>query len=767
MEPRDSMPVLVVHDESEQGLAVRTAIKRITGEMHEEGLVVLEADGYADGELMLRTHPELGAVLVGWAESSAPPDRSRTPAGLLAVARTRFDGLPSFLMTEGLSVRDISPELAESLSGALWLTEDTPQWTVGHIRTAIQQYRDSLLPPFFGALARYVNEYRYSWHTPGHMGGLAFLKSPAGRLFFDFVGERFLRADISSSVPELGSILEHEGVVGEAEANAARVFGADDTYFVTNGTTMSNQIVFRATISPGDVVLLDRNCHKSIVNSVIQTGAIPVWLQSARNALGLIGPIRAADLDPAAISAKIAANPLLAGRTVERARLAVVTNSTYDGTMYDTAQLVKCLGQVAEHVLLDEAWIPYAAFHPVYADHFGMAAKRNSDPDVPTVITTMSTHKMLAALSQASMIHIRQGRTPLPRPRFNEAFMLHTSTSPQYGIVASLDVATRMMEGAAGRALVDDAVDEALDFRQELTDVATRMAADGTWWFSVFQPPLQSGDSVLSADKAPARRQDTWQFAADRPWHGFTGLRPGEAMLDPVKVTLVTPGLQADGKPGSWGIPASLVSAYLRSHGVVVEKTGYYSILVLFSIAVTRGKSGTLLAELFDFHRAYEANVPVTEALPELAAFGSRYAGIGLKDLAGQMHAFLSACDTARMQEAISAELPVPALTPAAAFAALVGGQTDQVPLDRLDGRVSAVTCLLYPPGIPVVVPGERFDSRSRPIIDYLRLFERWDEQFPGFESEVQGVVRERLDDGSVRFTVSCTWPARDQVPAA
>jgi arginine decarboxylase len=759
MEPRDCMPVLVVHDESETGLAVRTAIKRITGEMHDAGLTVLEADGYPDGELMLRTHPELGAVLVGWAESSAPPDLSRTPARLLELAMSRFNGLPAFLMTEGLSVRDISPELAESLSGALWLTEDTPEWIVGHIQAAMQHYHDSLLPPFFGALVRYVNEYRYSWHTPGHMGGLAFLKSPAGRLFFDFVGERFLRADISSSVPELGSILEHEGVVEEAEANAARVFGADDTYFVTNGTTMSNQIVFRATVSPGDVVLLDRNCHKSIVNSVIQTGAVPVWLQSARNALGLIGPIRAADLDPAAIRSKMAANRLLAGRRPGRARLAVVTNSTYDGTMYDTAQLVACLGQVAEHVLLDEAWIPYAAFHPVYAGHFGMADGKDSGADRPTVITTMSTHKMLAALSQASMIHIRHGRTPLPRPRFNEAFMLHTSTSPQYGIFASLDVATKMMEGPAGRTLVDDAISEAISFRQEMTDVGTRMAADGTWWFSVFQPPLPDGQAHRADPDGAglALGQNTWQLAADADWHGYRDLLPGEAMLDPVKVTLVTPGIRAGGQPDSTGIPASLVASYLRSRGVVVEKTGYYSILVLFSIAVTRGKSGTLLAELFDFHRAYEANMPVAEALPEVhAAFPDRYAGVGLRDLAEQMHDFLSGYDTARMQQAISADLPVPAMTPASAFAALVRGRTEQVPLVGLEGRISAVTCLLYPPGIPVVVPGERFDERSRPIVDYLRLFERWDEQFPGFENEVQGVVRERAADGAVGFTVSC-----------
>jgi arginine decarboxylase len=763
MDPRDRMPVLVVHDQSETGLAARSAVKRLIGEMDGAGMPVLEADGYADGELMLRTHPEIGAVLVGWAESSTAPDLARSPGRLLAVVRSRFNGLPAFLMTEGLSVRDLSPELADSLSGALWLTEDTPAWTVGHIRTAMQRYHDSLLPPFFGALTKYVGEYRYSWHTPGHMGGLAFLKSPAGRLFFDFVGENFLRSDISSSVPELGSILEHKGVVAAAEANAARVFRADDTYFVSNGTTMSNQIVFRATVTRGDVVVLDRNCHKSIVNAVIQTGAVPVWLQSARNHLGLIGPIRSADLDPDAIRRKIAEHPLLAGQPHRPVRLAVITNSTYDGTMYDTGQLVEGLGQVADRILLDEAWIPYAAFHPMYERHFGMSADRDPSRLGPTIITTMSTHKMLAALSQASMIHVRHGRNPLPRAQFNEAFMLHTSTSPQYGIVASLDVATKMMEGAAGRALVDDAVGEAIGFRQEMADVRTRMSATDNWWFEVFQPPLAAGESTGRAelaDSEPARpllEQETWQFAPDRSWHGFSGLRPGQALLDPVKVTLVTPGIAPDGKPAAWGIPAGLVSTYLRSRGVVVEKTGYYSILVLFSIAVTRGKSGTLVAELFDFHRAYQANMPVAEALPDIyAAFPGRYDGLGLRDLAGEMHSFLSRFDTAKMQEAISDRLPTPVMTPAAAFARLVDGQGQPVPLDALTGRVSAVTCLLYPPGIPVVVPGERFDPEVQPIVEYLQLFESWEQQFPGFENEVQGVVRQRSADGAIMFTVNC-----------
>lgn len=741
------LAVLIVHDPRDASGTVRAELDRVVKELLAQGLEVVEVPDTGEGSIAVTTRPDLGAVLLGWGEGAAAPAPGSEPVALLGVVRARFDGLPVFLFTEALTVADLPVDVLDQLSGCLWVGEDTPAFVVGRIRHAIDAYRASLLPPFFERLARYVDEYRYSWHTPGHMGGLAFLKSPSGRLFFDFVGENFLRADISSSVPELGSVLEHEGVVGEAEARAARVFGADDTYFVTNGTTMSNQIVFRACVTPGDVVLLDRNCHKSVVNAVIQTGAVPVWLQPVRNRLGLIGPIDPAQLEPAAIEAKLAAHPLLAGRERPPVRLAVVANSTYDGTLYETDRLVRRLGAFTDRVLLDEAWIAYAAFHPLYRGHYGMSPAAPAGAGSPTVVTTMSTHKMLAALSQASMIHIRQGRSPLPRARFNEAYMMHASTSPQYGIIASLDVATQMMAGASGRTLLEEAVEEALELRTELRRIGARLREQGTWWFGTWQPDTPD----------LAARQEDWQLAPGASWHGFPALEPGGAMLDPVKVTLVCPGVGGDGGPVAPGIPAGLVATFLRHRGVVVEKTGYYSILVLFSIAVTRGKAGTLVTELLDFHRAFEANAPLAEALPEIHdAHADRYAGVGIADLAAEMHAFLSSYDTARMQTAIAAHLPAPAMTPGEAFSRAVRGEVEQVPLAGLDGRVCAATCLLYPPGIPVVVPGERFDPDVHPIVEYLQLFERWDERFPGFETEVQGVVKERATDGSVRFTVSC-----------
>jgi lysine decarboxylase/arginine decarboxylase len=763
-----NLPVLVVHDPSEAGATIRSAIKHIVKELEALGFSVIEAEDHSDGMLAIKAHPDLGAILVGWAEGLGRPSDEREPVELLALAQARFDQLPVFLMTEGLSIEDMTPEIAASLTGSIWLTEDSPEWIAGHIQKAVEHYYDRLLPPFFGELLHYVEEYKYGWHTPGHMGGLAFLKSPAGHLFYDFLGEKALRADLSSSVPALGSILEHQGVVRQAEVAAARAFGADTTYFVTNGTTMSNQIVFRSVVTPGDVVLLDRNCHKSIVNSVIQVGAIPVWLLPLRNRFGMIGPIDPAEMTPEAIKAKLAMNPLVPKDGEHPVRIAVVTNSTYDGTMYDTTEVLSRLGNVTDTVHFDEAWIPYAAFHPLYADHFAMASHPHGDGQLPTVVSTMSNHKMLAALSQASMVHIRQGRAPLPEDRFNEAFMMHTSTSPQYLIFASLDVSTKMMEGAPGRALMNDAIEEAIAFRAELAVVRDRLAAELEWWFDIWQPEQVS---LKGTDGAPGYElsfsdashdvltsdRSVWEMHPEDSWHGFAGIEPGYAMLDPTKVSIVSPGITESGAPEPWGIPAALVSALLGEKGVVSEKTGFYSLLFLFSIGVTKGKSATLVAELFEFKHLFDTNVPVREAMPSLAAvYPERYGEVGLRDLAHEMHEFLAGYDTSEMQEAIYRRLPRQAMTPGEAFGHLVRGDVEHVRLEDLEGRVSAVLCVLYPPGIPVVVPGERFDHESRSIIEYLRLFENWDARFSGFESEVQGVVKQRDESGNVRFSVNC-----------
>lgn len=765
MDRYQDLPALLVESSGARELGpMGSAIDELLAALAHTGIASLRVSGPDDAARLIKTHPELGCVLV---ECGRPTvgDAEAT----VAAVRKRNDHLPIFLLTEGISVSDLPPDALSAVQGSFWVTEDTAAFTAGRIARAIDDYLATLYPPFFGELVRYVDSYRYSWHTPGHMGGLAFHKSPVGRRFFDFFGENVFRADLSASVPELGSVLEHEGVVAQAEAEAARVFGADRTWFVTNGTTMSNQVVFRGTVREGDVVVLDRNCHKSILNAVIQVGAIPIWLLPVRNSHGMIGPVRPSELNPEAIAEKLSSHPLLDGQGSRRVRLVVVTNSTYDGTMYSIASVLSRLGHAAPIVLFDEAWIPYAAFHPVFAGHYAMAHRGSPGADDPTVFSTMSTHKMLASFSQGSMIHVREGRVPIEPHRFNEAFMMHASTSPQYEIVASLDVATRMMEGSAGCSLMGDTLEEAVEFRQELLRIADAFAAKDQWFFGCWQPrslwidPEDHTETLHGArvEDAPVRElamlQRCWRMAPGQDWHGFEGLAEDYAMLDPTKVSIITPGLNPEGAPVDFGVPAGLVARFLHDRGVVVEKTGFYTILVLFSIAVTRGKATTLLAELVEFKRLLDDNAPVAEALPSLVAEQpGRYSDVGLSDLAKEMHEFLSGYDTAKMQEAIYLRLPAPAMTPSEAFGALVDGDVELVPLEKLDGRVAATLCVLYPPGIPVIVPGERFDQGVHPIVEYLQLFERWAETFPGFENEMQGVVRSTLANGTSHYGVYC-----------
>ena len=189
--------------------------------------------------------------------------------------------------------------------------EDTPEFVARYIVREARTYLDSLPPPFFKALTHYAGDGSYSWHCPGHSGGVAFLKSPVGQMFHQFFGENMLRADVCNAVDELGQLLDHTGPVGASERNAARIYNCDHLYFVTNGTSTSNKMVWHSTVAPGDIVIVDRNCHKSVLHSIIMTGAIPIFLMPTRNHFGIIGPIPKKEFEWKNIQDKIQKNPFI------------------------------------------------------------------------------------------------------------------------------------------------------------------------------------------------------------------------------------------------------------------------------------------------------------------------------------------------------------------------------------------------------------------------------------------------------------------------
>ncbi|WP_043306879.1 Orn/Lys/Arg decarboxylase N-terminal domain-containing protein [Pseudomonas sp. ML96] len=739
-----NFPILIVHRDIKADTVAGERVRAIAAELSKDGFTILPTASSAEGRIVASTHHGLACILVA-AEGAGENQRLlQDMVELIRIARVRAPQLPIFALGEQVTIENAPAEAMADLNhlrGILYLYEDTVSFLARQVARAAHNYLDGLLPPFFKALVQHTAQSNYSWHTPGHGGGVAYRKSPVGQAFHQFFGENTLRSDLSVSVPELGSLLDHTGPLAEAEARAARNFGADHTFFVINGTSTANKIVWHSMVGRDDLVLVDRNCHKSILHSIIMTGAIPLYLCPERNELGIIGPIPLSEFSRESIQAKIDASPLARDRA-PKVKLAVVTNSTYDGLCYNAEMVKQALGDSVEVLHFDEAWYAYAAFHEFYAGRYGMGTQ--CDEHSPLVFTTHSTHKLLAAFSQASMIHVQDGGArQLDRDRFNEAFMMHISTSPQYGIIASLDVASAMMEGPAGRSLIQETFDEALSFRRALANLRQNLAADD-WWFSIWQPEQADGaDSVTTAD---------WLLAPNADWHGFGEVAEDYVLLDPIKVTLVMPGLTADGKLAEAGIPAAVVSKFLWERGLVVEKTGLYSFLVLFSMGITKGKWSTLLTELLEFKRLYDANVPLSEALPSVAREGgARYAGMGLRDLCDQLHGCYRENATAKALKRMYTVLPQVAIKPADAYDKLVRGEVEAVPIEQLEGRIAAVMLVPYPPGIPLIMPGERFTAETRSIIDYLRFARTFDNQFPGFDADVHGLQCEEAC-----YTVDC-----------
>ncbi|HRH14583.1 MAG TPA: lysine decarboxylase, partial [Azonexus sp.] len=591
----------------------------------------------------------------------------------------------------------------------------------------------------FRALTHYAADGSYSWHCPGHSGGVAFLKSPVGQMFHQFFGENMLRADVCNAVEELGQLLDHTGPVAASERNAARIFNADHLYFVTNGTSTSNKIVWHSTVAPGDIVVVDRNCHKSVLHSIMMTGAVPVFLMPTRNNFGIIGPIPKSEFAWESIRKKIAANPFATDKNA-KPRVLTITQSTYDGIIYNVEEIKKELDGKIDTLHFDEAWLPHAAFHDFYGDYHAIGADRPRCKE-SMVFATQSTHKLLAGLSQASQILVQDCEMrKFDRDIFNEAYLMHTSTSPQYAIIASCDVAAAMMEAPGGTALVEESISEALDFRRAMRKVDEEWGAD--WWFKVWGPDVFSEEGVED--------REAWMLKPGDRWHGFGELADGFNMLDPIKATIITPGLDVDGNfAADIGIPAAIVTKYLAEHGIIVEKCGLYSFFIMFTIGITKGRWNTLVTELQQFKDDYDRNYPLWKVLPEFAQKNPRYEKVGLRDLCAQIHGIYRHNDVARLTTEMYLSDMVPAMRPTDAFARMAHREIERVPVDALEGRVTAVLLTPYPPGIPLLIPGERF---NRTICSYLKFAREFNARFPGFETDIHGLVKGA--DGS--YYVDC-----------
>ncbi|WP_447746188.1 Orn/Lys/Arg family decarboxylase [Pseudomonas nicosulfuronedens] len=743
--------VLMVHEGLELATSAGRAARALVEDLERRRVTVLLAATAEDACAVIDSNPALQCVLLNW----------ELPGGSLPVLdtlRRRHAQLPAFLLASRGNAASIDLQALRQSDDFIWLLEDTTDFIGGRIIAAVERYRDAVLPPMFKALMKFSRVYEYSWHTPGHTGGTGFLKSPAGRAFFDFFGEELLRSDLSISVGDLGSLLDHSGPIGESERYAARVFGAHRSYHVTNGSSTSNRVILMASVTRDQIALCDRNCHKSAEHAMTMSGAIPTYLVPSRNHLGLIGPILPERLTAVAVKRHIADNALVHAGIDPTPRHAIITNSTYDGLCYNVARVEELLGQSVDRLHFDEAWYGYARFNPIYHKRHAM----HGDPaehtaERPTVFATQSTHKLLAALSQASFIHVRDGRNPVEHARFNESFMMHASTSPQYAIIASNDVSAAMMDGQGGEALTTDSIREAVAFRRLLARLNNDFAEQGDWFFDAWQPDEvrdpKSGRKVpfFEADEELlVRDPQCWTLAPGAQWHGFGEIEEGYCMLDPIKVSVVTPGVAPSGGLMPVGIPAAILTAYLAQQGIVVEKTTDFTLLFLFSIGVTKGKWGTLVNALLGFKRDYDANLPLARALPQLVtSWPERYAPMGLKDLCDRMfEAMAELRTTALMGQAFSL-LPEPRLTPCAAYEQLVKNHIERLTLEEMSGRTVATGVVPYPPGIPLLMPGENAGAGDGPVLGYLKALEAFDRRFPGFAHDTHGV---EVEDGFYRI---------------
>ena len=753
-------PIVIIDEdfrsENTSGLGIRALAQAIES----EGFEVLGVTSYGDLSQFAQQQSRASAFILSIDDEEFTPGPDLDPAVLnlrhfIEEVRRKNLDVPIYIYGETKTSRHLPNDILRELHGFIHMFEDTPEFVARHIIREAKTYLEGVQPPFFKALLDYAEDGSYSWHCPGHSGGVAFLKSPVGQMYHQFYGENMLRADVCNAVEELGQLLDHDGAIGKSERNAARIFNADHCFFVTNGTSTSNKMVWHHTVAPNDVVVVDRNCHKSILHAIIMTGAIPVFLKPTRNHFGIIGPIPRSEFEPEAIRNKIRTNPLirqhLQGADVGKIkpRVLTLTQSTYDGVLYNTETVKGLLDGYVENIHFDEAWLPHAAFHPFYGSYHAMG-KNRARPKHAMVYATQSLHKLLAGISQASHVLVQDSQTvKLDKHLFNEAYLMHTSTSPQYSIIASCDVAAAMMEPPGGTALVEESIAEALDFRRAMRKVDEEYGDD--WWFKVWGPDKLVEEGIGRADDWIIKGESA-KAKAGVNWHGFGKMAAGFNMLDPIKSTIVTPGMDLSGKFARTGIPASIVTKFLSEHGVVVEKTGLYSFFIMFTIGITKGRWNSMLTALQQFKDDYAKNQPMWRILPEFCQKYPKYENMGLADLCQHIHQLYAKYDIARLTTDMYLSDLTPAMKPSDAYANIALRKTERVEIDDLEGRITVGLVTPYPPGIPLLIPGEVFNKK---IVDYLKFSREFNERCPGFETDIHGLVEEDID-GQRHYYADC-----------
>ncbi|WP_320733086.1 ornithine decarboxylase [Enterobacter roggenkampii] len=661
-------------------------------------------------------------------------------SGILALLKRTGFHLPVFIFSQ---------EPTEVPDGATAVISGKAQEFL-ELETAASRYEENLLPPFFDTLSQYVEMGNSTFACPGHQHGAFFKKHPAGRQFYDFFGENVFRADMCNADVKLGDLLIHEGSAKHAQKFAAKVFNADKTYFVLNGTSAANKVVTNALLTRGDLVLFDRNNHKSNHHgALIQAGATPVYLEAARNPFGFIGGIDEHCFDDAYLRDLIRETAPEKADEARPFRLAIIQLGTYDGTIYNARQVIDKIGHLCDYILFDSAWVGYEQFIPMMAETSPLLLELNEND--PGIFVTQSVHKQQAGFSQTSQIHkkdnhIRGQARFCPHKRLNNAFMLHASTSPFYPLFAALDVNAKIHEGESGRRLWAECVELGIEARKAIIA--------NCHMIKPFIPPVVAGRPWQDhPTHAIASELRFFSFEPGAKWHGFEGYASEQYFVDPCKLLLTTPGIDAEtGEYTDFGIPATILAHYLRENGIVPEKCDLNSILFLLTPAESSEKLAQLVAMLGQFEQHIEDDTPLADVLPTIfQKYPVRYRDYTLRQLCQEMHDLYVSFDVKDLQKAMfrKESLPEVVMNPQDANQAYIRGNVELVRIRDAEGRIAAEGALPYPPGVLCVVPGEVWGGA---VQRYFLALEEGINLLPGFSPELQGVYSEKDADGIKRL---------------
>lgn len=657
----------------------------------------------------------------------------------------RSFGIPAIVMVVDPS-HTISFDM-ERIGAVIDVTSTSINDYKGTIEQIVASYEALILPPFFKALSDYVGDNNAQFDCPGHQGGQFFAKHPTGRAFFDFFGDHIFRADLCNADVKLGDLLIHEGHAHDAQAHAAAVYNADKTYFVLNGTSSANKVVLNALLTPGDIILYDRNNHKSICHGgLVMSGATPIYLETARNLFGSIGGILERCFDESYIRNLIGEKDLNKAKADRPIRLAVIQLGTYDGTIYNARQVVDKIGHLCDYIFFDSAWVGYEQFIPMMKDCSPLLLELG--PNDPGILVTQSVHKQQAGFSQASQIHkkdkhIKGQDRYVDHKHFNNSFMMHASTSPFYPLFASLDVNAKIHEGELGKQLWRECIEVGIDARKS---VLRRCK-----YLRPLVPPIVHGKKWEEGNtQEMANDVSYFAFEPNAKWHSFKGYGEGQYFIDPCKFQLITPGINVEtGAYEDFGIHANILANYLRENRIIPEKCDLNTILFLMTPAESKAKMDALVDQLVRFEELIDRNAPMEEVLPSIYySHIDKYKGYHIRQLCQEMHDFYKARNVSALQQRLfsKAYFPEYVMNPQEANFEFQRNKGELVPLDEAEGRIALEGALPYPPGVLCVQPGERW---SRTACDYFLALEEGINQLPGFAPEIQGVYLIEQPDGS------------------